>query len=223
VTIPGSVIKSFAVKVITGSLDSLIDQIFPEIGDVNSPKFINLQPQDIQKMVRNMIRENFNPESPNIPEFLNIAKIPVLPPARPTDIIEQALIGMGAPPPARIVYSLFWKYFKGVSKTPLLESVTKPAIELSGKILPKIPWPLTVLLGRNVVNLINPIVMSDDHPSWRRMSLKNTYYVVYIDEFLRSAADVSGLFKFFLGSADPVYPVPELQSELKKAFNVKKY
>jgi hypothetical protein len=55
------------------------------------------------------------------------------------------------------------------------------------------------------------------------MSLKNTYYVIYIDEFLRSAADVSGLFKFFLGSADPVYPVPELPSELQKAFNIKKY
>jgi hypothetical protein len=80
-----------------------------------------------------------------------------------------------------------------------------------------------VLIGRNILNIINPIAMSDDHPSWRRMSLKNTYYVVYIDEFLRSAADVSGLFKFFLGSADPIYPIPELPSELKKTFNQKKY
>ena len=65
--------------------------------------------------------------------------------------------------------------------------------------------------------------MSDDHPVWRRMSLKNTYYVIYIDEFLRSAADVSGLFKFFFGAADPVYPVPELPEELNKVFNQKKY
>jgi hypothetical protein len=72
-----------------------------------------------------------------------------------------------------------------------------------------------------VVNIINPIVMSDDLPSWRRLSLKNPYYVVYLDEFLRSAADVSGLFKFFFG--DPVYPIPEFPSELQKAFNVKKY
>jgi len=224
ITIPGSIIKSFVVDAIVKSLDTgLLEEIFPEINDINSPKFVNLQPADIQKMVRNMIRDKFNPSSPDIPNFLNIAKIPVLPPARPTDIIEQALIGMGAPPPARIVYSLFWKYFKGVPKTPLLEKITMPAIELSSTILPKIPWPLTVLLGRNVVNLINPIVMSDDHPSWRRMSLKNTYYVVYIDEFLRSAADVSGLFKFFLGAADPVYPIPELPSELQKAFNLKKY
>jgi hypothetical protein len=224
ITIPGSVIKSFVVNVIDKGLDTgLLEQLFPDIDDINSPKFINLQPSDIQKIVRNMIRENFNPESPNIPEFLNAAKIPVIPPARPTDIVEQALIGMGAPPPARIVYSLFWKYFKGVPKTPLGEIIVRPAMDLSANILTKIPWPLTVLLGRNLVNLINPIVMSDDHPSWRRMSLKNVYYVVYIDEFLRSAADVSGLFKFFLGSSDLTYPLPELKSELDKAFNTKKY
>ena len=224
ITIPGSVIKDFVVEAISNALDSgLIEGILPEINDIDSPKFINLDPNDIQKIVRNMIRENFNPESPNIPPFLNAAKIPIIPPARPTGIIEQALIGMGAPPPARIVYSLFWKYFKGLPKTPLSDIITKPVIELSASILPKIPWPLTVLLGRNVVNLINPIVFSDDHPVWRRMSLKNTYYVVYLDEFLRSAADVSGLFKFFLGAADPTYPLPELPSELQKAFNVKKY
>jgi hypothetical protein len=224
ITIPGSVIKSFVVNVIDKDLDSgLLEQLFPEIDNINSPKFVNLQSSDIQKIVRNMIRENFNPESPNIPEFLNAVRIPVIPRARPTDIIEQALIGMGDQPPARIVYSLFWKYFKGVPKTPLGEIIVRPAIDLSSNILTKIPWPLTVFLGRNLVNLINPIVMSDDHPSWRRMSLKNVYYVVYIDEFLRSASDVSGLFKFFLGSSDLTYPLPELKSELDKTYNVKKY
>lgn len=224
ITIQGSVIKSFVVNAINQSLDSgLLENLFPEIDDINSPKFTNLQPADIQKIVRNMIRENFNPESPNIPEFLNVARIPVIPPSRPTDIIEQALIGMGAPPPARIVYTLFWKYFKGVPKTPLGDIIVRPALDLSANILTKIPWPLTVLLGRNLINLINPIVMSDDHPAWRRMSLKNAYYVVYIDEFLRSAADVSGLFKFFLGSSDLTYPLPELKSELDKKFNTKKY
>lgn len=223
-TIPGTIIKNFVVETIGSALDSgMLEQMFPEINDINSPKFSNLNPQDIQKIVRNMIRETLNPESPNIPPFLDIAKIPVIPPARPTDFIEQALIGMGAPPPARIVYSLFWKYFKGITKSPLLPDIVTPVVQLSSDILTKIPWPVTVLLGRNVVNIINPIVMSDDHPSWRRMSLKNVYYVVYLDEFLRSAADVSGLFKFFLGSADPVYPIPELPSELQKAFNIKKY
>lgn len=224
VTIPGAIVKNFIIETVTSLLDGgLLEQLIPEIDNIDSPKFTNLDPQDIQKIARNLVRESLNPESPNIPDFLNLAQIPVIPKARPTDMIEQALIGMGAPPPARIVYSLFWKYFKGLPKSPLLGSIVNPAVELSSNILSKIPWPLTVLLGRNVINLINPIVLSDDHPSWRRMSLKNAYYVVYIDEFIRSAADVSGLFKFFLGAADPVYPIPELPSELQKAFNVKKY
>jgi hypothetical protein len=153
--------------------------------------------------------------------FLNLAKIPVLPPSRPTDIIEQIIIGFGAPPPARIVYSLFWKYFKGVPKTPLIDKIM-PMTELSSAILTKIPWPIAALLGRDVINIMNPMVTSDDHPAWRRMSLKNVYYVVYIDEFIRSAADVSGLFKFFLGT-DLTYPIPDLMKELNKKFNLKKY
>lgn len=221
--IPGSKIKSFIMEFAKKSLDSgILDDLIPEIGDINSPKFVNLEAADIQKMARNVVREILNPESKNIPEFLKIANLPI-PSARPTDIIEQTLMGMGAPPYARIPYSLYWKYFKGTSKTPLGEIVINKAIDETAKVLSKIPWPLVVLMGRNVINLINPIVMSDDHPVWRRMSLKNTYYVIYLDEFVRSAADVSGLFKFALGGMDPTYPIPELPSELKKAFNIKKY
>ena len=224
VTIPGGVVKEFIKKTVGTLLDNgLLEKMIPEINDPESSKFINLEPSDIQKIVRNMVRDVVDPNSPNIPDFLSIAKIPILPLSRPTDMVEQALIGMGAPPPARIVYSLFWKYFKSLPKTPLSAKITLPTIEVASNILSKIPWPLAVLLGRNVVNIINPLAMNDDHPVWRRMSLKNVYYVIYIDEFLRSAADVSGLFKFFLGSADPVYPIPELPSELKKAFNGKKY
>ena len=224
VTIPGSKIKSFLAEALIKSLDAgALEAAFPEINDINSPKFLNLEPNDIQKLSKTLVTNLINPESPDIPPFLNILKIPVFPPARPTDMIEQALIGLGAPPPARIVYSLFWEYFKSLPKTPLGDKIVLPKITASSELLARIPWPLAVLIGRNVLNILNPIAMNDDHPVWRRMSLKNTYYVVYIDEFLRSAADVSGLFKFFLGSADPVYPIPELPSELKKAFNIKKY
>ena len=224
VTIPGSKVKSFLTEALIKSLDSgALEAAFPEINDVNSPKFLNLDPNDIQKLSKTLVTNLINPESPDIPPFLNILKTPVFPPARPTDMIEQALIGLGAPPPARIVYSLFWEYFKSLPKTPLGDKLVLPKISASSELLARIPWPLAVLIGRNVLNILNPIAMNDDHPVWRRMSLKNTYYVVYIDEFLRSAADVSGLFKFFLGSADPVYPIPELPSELKKAFNIKKY
>jgi hypothetical protein len=224
VTIPGSVVKNFLISTLDKSLDAgALEKIFPEISDINSPKFLNIEPSDIQKIAKNLVTDLIKPESKDIPAFLNVLKIPVIPKSRPTDIIEQALIGMGAPPPARIVYSLFWQYFKSLPKTPLSDILVLPKVTASAELLSKIPWPLAVLIGRNILNIINPISMNDDHPVWRRMSLKNTYYVVYLDEFLRSAADVSGLFKFFLGSADPVYPIPELPSELKKATNIKKY
>jgi len=223
IAIPGAVIKQFLSKAVEELLKKGdgFDKYFPEINDPNSTKFTNLDPNDIQKMVRTMMEDFLNPDSTSIPDFLKITQIPILPKSRPTDVLEQVLIGLGVPPPARIVYSLIWKYFKGLPKSPLPEEVTKPIFDAAAKILTKMPWPIVVLLGRNVLNIINPIAMSDDLPAWRRMSLKNAYYVVYLDEFLRSAADVSGLFKFFFG--DPVYPIPELPSELQKTFNVKKY
>lgn len=156
------------------------------------------------------------------PPFLEKIILPSIPLSRPTDFIEQMLIGLGAPPQARMNYSLFWKYFKGVPKTPLTDQII-PLTESTSKILLKIPWPIAVLLGRDIINIINPMIMSDDHPSWRRMSLKNVYYAVYIDEFLRSAADVSGLFKFFLGASDLDYPIREFISDIKKEANIKKY
>ena len=224
VSIPGSVIKDFLSASLEKSLDAgILEKTFPEIDDVNSPKFLNMDPSDIQKMTKNLVTGAIDPSSKDVPPFLNVIKTPVIPKARPTDMIEQALIGLGAPPPARIVYSLFWAYFKSLPKTPLADSIMLTKVTASAEILSKIPWPLAVLIGRNILNIINPIAMNDDHPVWRRMSLKNTYYVVYLDEFLRSAADVSGLFKFFLGSADPVYPIPELPTELKETKNVKKY
>ena len=221
--IPGSKIKAFIMEFVKKSLDTdILDDLIPEITDINSTKFLNLEPADIQKMARNIVREVLNPDSKNTPAFLKIANLPI-PASRPTDIIEQTIMGMGAPPFARIPYSLYWKYFKGVPKTPLGEIIVNKAIEEAAKVVMKLPWPLVVLMGRHVINLINPIVLTDDHPVWRRMSLKNTYYVIYLDEFIRSAADVSGMYKFALGAADPTYPIPELKSELKKAFNIKKY
>jgi hypothetical protein len=222
VTIPGSVIKGFVKEAVGILLDSgLLEQLMPEINDIDSPKFINLQPQDIQKMTRNLVRDTLNPEGA-IPPFLNLTQIPVLPLARPTDMVEQASIGLGVPPIARLPLSLLWQNFLGSPKSPLPEEIIQPVVKLASGILSGVPWPITVLLGRNVINLINPLRLRDDHPAWRRMSLKNALYVVYLDEFLRSSADVSGLFKFFFGAADPVYPIPELPSELQKAFNIKK-
>jgi hypothetical protein len=222
ITIPGSVIKGFVKEAVGTVLNGgILEQLMPEINDIDSPKFINLQPQDIQKMARNLVRDTLNPEGA-IPPFLELTQVPVLPLARPTDMVEQVSVGLGVPPIARLPQSLLWQYLLGSPKSPLPEEIIQPVVKLASSLLSNVPWPIAVLLGRNVINLINPLRLRDDHPAWRRMSLNNTLYVVYLDEFLRSAADVSGLFKFFFGAADPVYPLPELPDELQKAFSIKK-
>jgi hypothetical protein len=46
------------------------------------------------------------------------------------------------------------------------------------------------------------------------MTLKNPMFVVFLDEFLRSAADISGGFKFFIGAGKLLYPLPDLEISL---------
>jgi hypothetical protein len=43
VTIPGSVVKNFLISTLDKSLDAgALEKIFPEISDINSPKFLNI-------------------------------------------------------------------------------------------------------------------------------------------------------------------------------------
>jgi len=76
-----------------------------------------------------------------------------------------------------------------------------------------------VVLGRNVINILNPLWNNEDIPRWDRMNLKNPFYVVFMDEFLRSAVDISGGFKFFVGAGKLFYPLPD--SEIYLGFGTK--
>ena len=225
IKIKGQDIKSVLIDLLDKAMDNgVLEASIPEINDPFSSRFLDLGPLDIQKISKNIITNLINPNAENLPPIFDVLNKKILPNARPTDIIEQALIGLGSPPLARIPYGNFWEYYKSQPKTPLSDLVVFPKLKASADVISKIPWPLTILIGRGVLNLLNPILMNDDHPVWRRMSLRNSYYVAYIDEFLRSAADVSGLFKFFFGSlSDPVYPIKELKSEVKTAWNEKKF
>lgn len=218
IVISGSIIKDFLSESLKKFIDNDIDLIMPEINDVDSPKFMNLNSQDIVKMTRRILDTATDPNGV-IPPFLSPTQIPVFPQSRPTGIAEMAIMSLGAPPQARIPLSLLWKTWMGSSKVPISNKILNPLIKTASGVLSSIPWPIIPLLGRNVLNIISPIALSDDLPDWKRLSLKNAYFVVYLDEFLRSAADVSGLFKFCFGAADPLYPIPELPSELQKAFN----
>jgi len=225
IKIKGKDIKSVLIDLLDKAMENgVLEANIPEINDPFSTRFTDLGPLDIQKISKNIITNLINPNAENLPPIFNILNKKILPNARPTDIIEQALIGLGSPPFARMPQGNFWEYYKSQPKTPLSDLVVFPKLKASADVISKLPWPLTILMGRGVLNLLNPMLMNDDHPVWRRMSLRNSYYVAYIDEFLRSAADVSGLFKFFFGSlSDPAYPIKELKSEIKTAWNEKKF
>lgn len=203
VIIPGGLIKEF----ITRGLSSVLERMsLNELLPGGSSSYRNLSPQDIKSISANMVNKTLDPG--NIPSFIRKLQPPPIT-ARPQDMTEFT-VGNSLPyhPGIEIAYSLLWKVLSA-PRVPLPSDVILKLKKIS-EILYSIPWPLAVLLGRDVINIINPLLQREDLPRWDRMSLVNTYFVVFLDEFLRSASDISGGFKFFIGQ-DIIYPLPDLE------------
>jgi len=207
IPIPGKVISNFLVEGMNPIVDSIdVNKILP--GGLDS--FQDLTADDIKSMSKN-IATNFT-KNAKIPAIENIPSIPLT--ARPQDFTELTMSFMPVHPFSDIAFTLLWTKYKMVPKVPIPSSIIKPIQEIQNSLIYNIPWPVAAMMGRNVLDIINPLYNRDDIPRWDRMSLKNPFFVVFLDEFLRSAADISGGFKFFLGAGKLFYPLPDLEINL---------
>jgi len=203
IIIPGGLMKEFITRGLSSALEKMtLSELLPG----GSSSYKNLSPQDIKSISSNMVNKTLDPGS--IPSFIRKLQPPPIT-ARPQDMTEFT-VGNSLPyhPGIEIAYSLLWKVLSA-PRVPLPADAIWKLKKIS-EILYTIPWPLTVLLGRDVINIINPLLQREDLPRWDRMTLVNTYFVVFLDEFLRSASDISGGFKFFIGQ-DIIYPLPDLE------------
>jgi hypothetical protein len=207
IQIPGKAISGFLVDGMSSAIDSIdINSIIP--GGLNA--FQDLTADDIKSMGKN-IATNFTKKA-KIPAIDNIPQIPLL--ARPQDYVELTMSFLPVHPFSDIAFTLLWTKYKMVPKIPIPSSIIKPIQEIQNSLIYNIPWPVAAMMGRNFLNIINPLYNRDDIPRWDRMSLKNPFFVVFLDEFLRSAADISGGFKFFVGAGKLFYPLPDLEINL---------
>lgn len=207
IIIPGSVVANFIVKGASSAIDSVdVSKIIPG----GLPAFDNLTADDIKVMGNNIAVSFFKKAS--IPAIDNLPPIPLE--ARPQDYIELVMSFLPVHPYADIAFTLLWTKFKNPPRIPIPSEIIEPLLALQKAIVYKLPWPIVVLLGRNVINILNPLYTREDIPRWDRMSLKNPFFVVFLDEFNRSAADISGGFKFFIGAGKLFYPLPTLEINL---------
>lgn len=212
IQIPGKVISNFLMEGISASIDSIdINSIIP--GGLES--FKDLSADDIKSMGKN-IATDFTKKA-KIPVIGNLPQIPLT--ARPQDFTELTMSFLPVHPFSDIAFTLLWTKYKMVPRIPISSSVVKPIQDIQNLLVYNIPWPVAVLMGRNLLNIINPLFTRDDIPRWDRMTLKNPFFVVFLDEFLRSAADISGGFKFFAGAGKLFYPLPD--SEINLGFGTK--
>lgn len=207
IQIPGKVISDFLINGISSSIDLIdINTIIP--GGLVA--FQDLSADDIKSMGKN-ITTNFT-KTAKIPVIENIPQIPLE--ARPQDFTELTMNFLPVHPFSDIAFTLLWTQYKMVPRIPVSSAIVKPILDIQNVLIYNIPWPIAVVLGRNVLNILNPLFNNDDIPRWDRMTLKNPFFVVYLDEFLRSAADISGGFKFFIGAEKLFYPLPDLEINL---------
>ena len=207
IIIPGSLISKFIVEGASSAIDSVdVSQIIP--GGLDA--FDNLTADDIKVMGNNIAINFLNKAS--IPAIDNLPSIPIV--SRPQDYIELVMNFLPVHPYSDIAFTLLWTKFKSPPRLPIPSEIINPLLNLQKAIVYRLPWPIVVLLGRNIINILNPLYTREDIPRWDRMSLKNPFFVVFLDEFIRSAADISGGFKFFIGAGKLFYPLPTLEINL---------
>lgn len=207
IIIPGSLISNFIVDGVVSAIDSIdVSEIIP--GGLDA--FDNLSADDIKVMGNNVVINFLN--KVNIPAIDNLPPIPLE--ARPQDYIELVMSFLPVHPFSDIAFTLLWTKFKSPPRVPIPSEIIEQLLNLQKAIVYRLPWPIVVLLGRNIINILNPLYTREDIPRWDRMSLKNPFFVVFLDEFIRSAADISGGFKFFIGAGKLFYPLPTLEINL---------
>ena len=207
IMIPGSILANFIIDGALSLVDSMdISKIIP--GGLLA--FENLSADDIKVMGNNVAVSFLNKAS--IPAVDNLPSIPLE--SRPQDYVELVMSFLPVHPFADIAFTLLWTKFKSPPRIPIPSEILEQLLNLQKAIIYRLPWPVVVLLGRNVINILNPLYTREDIPRWDRMSLKNPFFVVFLDEFIRSAADISGGFKFFIGAGKLFYPLPTLEINL---------
>jgi len=209
IPIPGKAIGSIIIGAVTSKLNSLdFNKILP--GGLDN--FENLTDVDIKRISSNLVTDTS--KSISIPLLNNVPPIPLK--SRPQDMIEFSMQFLPVHPYSDIAFTLLWNLIKSPPRIPISGDAMEQYIKLQNIIFSKLPWPIVAMLGRWVINILNPLYNKEDLPRWDRMSLNNPFFVVFLDEFLRSAADISGGFKFFVGGPTKglLYPLPDLEISL---------
>jgi hypothetical protein len=204
--IPGKAISKFITDGVSSQLGSLdFNSLIP--GGLDN--FDHLTETDIKNISSNLVSSFSKKNQP--PMLGSIPSIPLN--SRPQDMIEFSMQFLPVHPFSDIAFTILWNQIKSPPRIPISGDTIEAYVKIQNSIFSNLPWPVVVMLGRWLVNILNPLYNREDLPRWDRMSLNNPFFVVFLDEFLRSAADISGGFKYFIGQ-DLLYPLPDLEISL---------
>jgi hypothetical protein len=217
IIIPGRIIKDLIIAQLGSLMDVFLISSLGDLFNSNSDAFSNFTPRGLKQFLRDLIYNFLDPD--NSPINLDYLKLPIRQ-SRDQDFTEVLMSAVITPLQKELLNQIWWG-FTGVPKVPIVKPETISDIsDRIQELLSTLPPIVVVLLGRNIINILNPLIMKDNFPHWKMMSLRNAYFTLYLDEFLRSATDISGAFKNFVGTGQKglLYPLPGL--DIDKGFPI---
>ena len=78
----------------------------------------------------------------------------------------------------------------------LIESTINPIMSVPMSYI--IPATAAMVQQQSSLRLLHPILNADDIPPWERLSAKNFLFILFLDEFITSAADKIGFYRRFI-------------------------
>ena len=128
------------------------------------------------------------------------------------NVLEKGVFNV--PPFGKVSEALF--ITKGLIKMNLPNSlgystvdleVLKPALALiKPMITPIVSSPVAYILvaaagvtnNLDMIRKLHPVLNEDDIPPWERLTLKNILFLVFLDEYVSTAADQVGFFRSYI-------------------------
>lgn len=173
---------------------------------------MTINSKDIKAMIKSFVETNIDSLEDKLKVPYKLVEIAKSAKGIDLNVLEKGVFNV--PPFGKVVEAAF--IAKGLIKMNLPNSlgystvdldVLKPALALIKPVLtPIVSSPVAYILvaaagvtnNLDMIRKLHPVLNEDDIPPWERLTLKNILFLVFLDEYVSTAADQVGFFRSYI-------------------------
>ena len=173
---------------------------------------MTINSKDIKAMIKSFVETNIDSLEDKLKTPYKLVEIAKSAKGIDLNVLEKGVFNV--PPFGKVSEALF--ITKGLIKMNLPNSlgystvdleVLKPALALiKPMITPIVSSPVAYILvaaagvtnNLDMIRKLHPVLNEDDIPPWERLTLKNILFLVFLDEYVSTAADQVGFFRSYI-------------------------